>query len=132
MTFPTSNPRLFRPTLLACAIAVLCAASAASAQQAGSLQQVVVRGDAERTFSSRDVQVGAFRDQDPLDVPLMNNVVTREVLDAQGARYVTRLAGRPVTLQANRDNAADRNYWATAGNGLLGASLPRVGMKVDL
>jgi iron complex outermembrane receptor protein len=52
-----------------------------------------------------------------------------------GARYVTKLAGRPLTLQANLDNAADRDYWATAGNGLLGASLPRtlrVGMKVDL
>lgn len=77
----------FAPAVVALA-ATLCVASAASAQQAGSLQQVVVRGDAERSFSSRDVQVGAFRDQDPLDVPLTNNVVTREVLDAQGARTV--------------------------------------------
>lgn len=52
-----------------------------------------------------------------------------------GARYVTRLSGRTVTLQANLDNAADRNYWATAGNGLLGTGAPRtlrVGAKFDL
>ena len=78
----------FPPTLLSVAGAALCAAGAASAQQSGALAPVVVRGDAERSFSSRDVQVGAFRDQDPLDVPLTNNVVTREVLDAQGAHTV--------------------------------------------
>ncbi len=53
-----------------------------------SLSEVTVTGDSSRSFSSRNVQVGAFRDQDPLDVPLTNNVVTREVLDAQGARSV--------------------------------------------
>jgi len=51
-----------------------------------------------------------------------------------GTRYVTRLAGRPVTLQANLDNATDRDYWSSAGNGLLGAGLPRalrLAAKVD-
>jgi iron complex outermembrane recepter protein len=42
-----------------------------------------------------------------------------------GARYRTRLAGQAVTLQANLDNAADRDYWVTAGNGLLGTGAPR-------
>jgi len=78
----------FRPTLLGWAAAALCAAGGAAAQQASTLDQVLVRADAERSFGSRDVQVGAFRDQDPLDVPLTNNVVTREVLEAQGARTV--------------------------------------------
>jgi iron complex outermembrane receptor protein len=51
-----------------------------------------------------------------------------------GTRYVTRWDGRPVTLQANVDNATDRDYWSSAGNGLLGAGLPRtlrVAAKVD-
>jgi iron complex outermembrane receptor protein len=52
-----------------------------------------------------------------------------------GARYTTKVTGRTVTLQANLDNAADRNYWATAGNGLLGTGAPRtlrVAAKIDL
>lgn len=52
-----------------------------------------------------------------------------------GARYAMMLAGRPLTLQAQLDNATDRNHRATTGNGVRGASLPRtlrVGLKVDL
>jgi iron complex outermembrane receptor protein len=52
-----------------------------------------------------------------------------------GTRYVTQMSGKTVTLQANLDNAADRNYWATAGNGLLGTGAPRtlrLAAKVDL
>jgi iron complex outermembrane receptor protein len=53
-----------------------------------------------------------------------------------GARYTTRLQGnRNLTLQANLDNATDRDYWATAGNGLLGTGAPRtlrVGARIDL
>lgn len=82
------STRAFRHNLLSCAVAALCAAGNAAAQQASTLNQVIVSGEAVRSFGSRDVQVGAFRDQDPLDVPLTNNVVTREVLDAQGARTV--------------------------------------------
>jgi len=42
-----------------------------------------------------------------------------------GSRYITRWEGRQVTLQANLDNATDRDYWSSAGNGLLGVGLPR-------
>ena len=52
-----------------------------------------------------------------------------------GARYHTRALGRNLTLQANVDNATDRDYWATAGNGLLGTGAPRtlrVGARIDL
>lgn len=89
-----SFARSFRPTAIACAIAIAAAVlaittnAAAQADADRTLSTVTVTGDATRSFSSRDVQVGAFRDQDPLDVPLTNNVVTREVLDAQGARTV--------------------------------------------
>jgi iron complex outermembrane receptor protein len=51
-----------------------------------------------------------------------------------GTRYATRWAGRALTWQANLDNATDRDYWSSAGNGLLGASLPRtlrLAAKVD-
>lgn len=51
-----------------------------------------------------------------------------------GARYRTRMMGQNVTLQANLDNASDRDYWATAGNSLLGTGAPRtlrVGARVD-
>ena len=32
-----------------------------------------------------------------------------------GASYATRIADRPVTFRARVDNAADKNYWASAG-----------------
>ena len=54
---------------------------------AAQLQPVQVSGS--RSFGAHYVQVGAFRDQDPLDVPLTNNVITREVLDAQRAVQAT-------------------------------------------
>jgi iron complex outermembrane receptor protein len=62
-------------------------AQTAPAEEATTqLQEVRVSAERSRSFTSKTVQVGAFRDQDPLDVPLTNNVVTREVLDAQGSR----------------------------------------------
>ena len=42
-----------------------------------------------------------------------------------GARYQTRIFDKAVNLQANLDNATNRNYWSTAGNGLLGVGAPR-------
>jgi iron complex outermembrane recepter protein len=42
-----------------------------------------------------------------------------------GTRYQTRWNDRVVTLQANVDNATDRDYWSSTGNGLLGVGLPR-------
>jgi iron complex outermembrane receptor protein len=42
-----------------------------------------------------------------------------------GARYATRIAGNRTIFQAVLDNAAGRDYWSTAGNGLLGVGTPR-------
>ena len=42
-----------------------------------------------------------------------------------GARYTTKVAGKRSTFQAVIDNVTDKNYWSTAGNGLLGVGLPR-------
>lgn len=79
----------FPRVAIAMAIASLTAApSLAQDSTTRTLSEVRVTGDNAGSYSSRNVQVGAFRDQDPLDVPLTNNVVTREVLDAQGARSV--------------------------------------------
>lgn len=78
--------RASRVHAVALAAATLSLPAHVAAQAAGSLPEVRVKATGEGSFSSRNVQVGAFRDQDPLDVPLTNNVVTREVLDAQGAR----------------------------------------------
>src|SRR5688572_17598267 len=58
-------------------------AQAETAPPTATLDEVTISG---RSFASQLVQVGAFRDQDPLDVPLTNNVVNREVIDAQGVR----------------------------------------------
>ncbi|BCT67949.1 Ferrichrome receptor FcuA [Nitrosospira sp. NRS527] len=46
-----------------------------------------------------------------------------------GARYTTRIAGKRTMIQAVVDNAANSNYWSTAGNGLLGVGAPIL-MKV--
>ncbi|CAG9933236.1 TonB-dependent siderophore receptor [Candidatus Nitrotoga arctica] len=43
-----------------------------------------------------------------------------------GARHNTIIAGQRTTFQAVLDNAANRNYWSTAGNGLLGVGAPRM------
>jgi iron complex outermembrane receptor protein len=42
-----------------------------------------------------------------------------------GARYTTKISGKRSTFQAVVDNATNKNYWATAGNGLLGVGAPR-------
>ena len=56
------------------------------AASAGSLGTVTVSSERQGSFTSNTVQVGTFRDQSPLDVPLTSNVITREVIDAQGQR----------------------------------------------
>lgn len=42
-----------------------------------------------------------------------------------GARHTTRIAGKRTTFQAVLDNATNKDYWSTAGNGLLGVGAPR-------
>lgn len=42
-----------------------------------------------------------------------------------GARHTTLLGGKRTTFQAVLDNATNKNYWSTAGNGLLGVGAPR-------
>jgi iron complex outermembrane receptor protein len=42
-----------------------------------------------------------------------------------GARYVTKVDGRPLTLRAVVENVFDLDYWATTGRGLLTPGTPR-------
>lgn len=78
----------FRLTVLASALSVAFSAPHAYAQAAPSdekeLSTVTVSADRTGSFKSNSVQVGTFRDMAPIDVPQTSNVITREVLDAQG------------------------------------------------
>jgi iron complex outermembrane receptor protein len=64
------------------------AAPAPAKSGVSELTTVVVTGQRATGFSSAVVGIGAFRDQKPVDVPLTNSVVTRDVLDAQSAKSV--------------------------------------------
>jgi iron complex outermembrane receptor protein len=96
-------------------------------------QTITIQGD--RSFGSHLVQVGAFRDQDPLDVPLTNNVVNREVLDAQGARTLfgalrnTAGVTRSQLSGTTYDNISIRGILVeNRGNYRLNGSLPIVNL----
>jgi iron complex outermembrane receptor protein len=98
-----------------------------------TLQTVTVSG--QRSFGSHLVQVGAFRDQDPLDAPLTNNVVTREVLDAQGVRTLfgalrnTAGVTRSQLSGSTYDNISIRGILVeNRGNYRLNGSLPIVNL----
>ncbi|MCR5879966.1 TonB-dependent siderophore receptor [Phenylobacterium sp. J367] len=42
-----------------------------------------------------------------------------------GARYTREIAGKETSFQVNVENLADKDYWNTAGNGLIGVGAPR-------
>ena len=127
----------FRPAPIALALGSLllpAAQAQTAATSAGTLPEVRVSGD-RGGFSSRNVQVGAFRDADPLDVPLTNNVVTREVLDAQGARTLhdalrnTAGVTRSQLSGSTYDNLSIRGILVeNRGNYRLNGSLPIINL----
>lgn len=130
MSFPTASP-----TAVAVAVAALTGVSAAFAQTSATLPEVQVRGESTGSFGSRNVQVGAFRDLDPLDVPLTNNVVTREVLDAQGTNTLfgalrnTAGVTRSQLTGSTYDNISIRGLLVeNRGNYRLNGSLPVVNL----
>ena len=101
----------------------------------GTLTEVKVTAGAAGSFSSSNVQVGAFRDQDPLDVPLTNNVVTREVLDAQGTNTLfgalrnTAGVTRSQLSGSTYDNISIRGILVeNRGNYRLNGSLPVINL----
>lgn len=125
----------FAPRALALAAAAVAAVPLARAQGTPTLGTVEVSGGQSRSFSARTVQVGAFRDQDPLDVPLTNNVVTREVLDAQGAASLfdalrnTAGVTRSQISGSTYDNLSIRGILVeNRGNYRLNGSLPIINL----
>ena len=74
-----------RPIAMACLLGCLGATTTYAQTSGSTLPQVEVRSGQNNAFTSNNIQVGTFRDQDPLDVPLTNQAITREVIDAQGS-----------------------------------------------
>ncbi|OWQ82966.1 TonB-dependent siderophore receptor [Roseateles aquatilis] len=108
---------------------------AADAPQKKLLDEVVVTGERKKTFAPTTVRVGAFRDQDPLDVPLTNNVMPRDLLDAQGAQglfdALKNAAGvtRSQVSGSTYDNISIRGILVeNRGNYRLNGSLPVVNL----
>lgn len=100
-----------------------------------TLSEVEVRSEAQGSFTSASVQVGTFRDQSPVDVPMTNNVVTRETLDAQGQRTLfgalrnTAGVTRSQLSGSTYDNIAIRGILVeNRGNYRLNGSLPIVNL----
>jgi len=105
------------------------------ATSTGSLGTVTVSSERQGSFTSNTVQVGTFRDQSPLDVPLTSNVITREVIDAQGQRTLygaLRNTAGVTRSQLNGsayDNVAIRGILVeNRGNYRLNGSLPIINL----
>jgi iron complex outermembrane receptor protein len=130
-----------RLTLLASALSLAFSASQASAQSSNPSQNekelptVTVEAERGGSFKTNSVQVGTFRDLAPIDVPQTNNVVTREVLDAQaattlfGALRNTAGVTRSQLNGSTYDNIAIRGILVeNRGNYRLNGSLPIINL----
>ena len=86
--------RLPKALPLAASVALSFASQALLAQQprpedpprGPARETISVTADPEKGFRAKYGQVGSFRDQDLLDIPLTINVIPRVVLDSQGAQ----------------------------------------------
>jgi iron complex outermembrane receptor protein len=124
------------PMVLAVAVAAPAAALAQQpAAEAPTLREVQVDAERARSFRSETVQVGTFRDMSQLDVPLTANVITRPVIEAQGATglydALRNTAGvtRSQLNGATYDNIAIRGILVeNRGNYRLNGSLPVVNL----
>jgi len=111
------------------------AASAASALPPVTLETFNVSGQRTQSYQIENVQMGAFRDVNPVDVPLTLNVLTREVLDAQAARSLfdalrnTAGVTRAQITGSAYDNLAIRGIVVeNRGNYRLNGSLPIINL----
>ncbi|MBL9215031.1 MAG: TonB-dependent siderophore receptor [Opitutaceae bacterium] len=103
-----------------------------------TLETYVVTEKQAKGFKAERVQVGTFRDVDPVDVPVSVNVLTRELLDAQAARglydALRNTAGvtRSQVSGSAYDNISVRGIVVeNRGNYRLNGSLPVINL-VDL
>jgi iron complex outermembrane receptor protein len=111
------------------------AQTAEAAKPVQELPAVTVVGERAGSFKSNSVQVGTFRDMNPLDIPQTSNVVTREVLDAQatnnlfGALRNTAGVTRSQLNGSTYDNIAIRGILVeNRGNYRLNGSLPIINL----
>ncbi len=111
------------------------AQTVAASKPAQELTTVTVVGERTDSFKSNSVQVGTFRDMNPLDIPQTSNVVTREVLDAQatnnlfGALRNTAGVTRSQLNGSTYDNIAIRGILVeNRGNYRLNGSLPIINL----
>lgn len=114
---------------------VLATIPPAYAEDLIQLEEIEVRAENTGSYSSKTVQVGTFRDMDPVDVPLTTNVVTREVLDAQatnslfGALRNTAGVTRSQLNGSTYDNISIRGILVeNRGNYRLNGSLPIINL----
>lgn len=147
MRNPNSSPFRFTPgpgLLAAALLAVLPLAPAQTAAPAGTelppvtLDTYVVSQKQAQGFKAERVQMGAFRDVDPVDTPVSVNVITREVLDAQAARGIfdalknTAGVTRSQVSGSAYDNLSIRGIVVeNRGNYRLNGSLPVINL-VDM
>jgi iron complex outermembrane receptor protein len=71
------------------------------------------------------LNAGAFYVGDRAVNPLNQGTIGGVTTFSAGARYRFDWQGRVLTTQLNIDNLTDKDYWNTAGNGLLGVGAPR-------
>ncbi|CAG9933233.1 TonB-dependent siderophore receptor [Candidatus Nitrotoga arctica] len=109
--------------------------TSSQAEPGKELPLVSVTAERTGSFKSNVVQVGAFRDMAPLDVPQTSNVITREVLDAQattslfGALRNTAGITRTQLSGSTYDNVAIRGILVeNRGNYRLNGSLPIINL----
>jgi len=132
----------FRLSVLASALSVAFASPHAFAQSAPSeekeLSTVTVSAERSGSFKSNSVQVGTFRDMSPIEVPQTSNVITREVLDAQGVNTLfgalrnTAGVTRSQLNGSTYDNISIRGILVeNRGNYRLNGSLPVINL-VDI
>lgn len=107
----------------------------AYADETIALDEIEVISNSTNSFNSKSVQVGTFRDMNPIDVPLTVNSVTREVLDAQatnnlfGALRNTAGVTRSQLNGSTYDNIAIRGILVeNRGNYRLNGSLPIINL----
>ena len=131
---PRRRPRRAKGRPLALSL-IFALSGAVHAQTAEHLETLNVSADREGSFRSARVQVGTFRDMNPLDVPLTSNVVTRAVLDAQsattlfGALRNTAGVTRSQLSGSTYDNISIRGILVeNRGNYRLNGSLPIVNL----
>ncbi len=100
-----------------------------------TLDVFTVSGEKVESYQTQSVQMGAFRDMNPVDVPLTVDVLTREVLDAQLAkglydalRNTAGVTMAQITTSAYSNLAIRGIVVENRGNFRLNGSLPIINL----